>query len=311
MLINKILNIKYPIFQGAMANIADAQFAADVANAGGLGVIATGSMTPDKAREEILKCFSLTDKPFGVNLMLMNPYSAQIVDVLCELKPAIVTTGAGNPRQNMAKLYEAGIKVFPIVPTGALARRMELYGADGIIAEGTEAGGHVGEMTTMTLIPQVVDAVNLPVIAAGGIADSRGVVAAIALGALGVQVGTSLLASTECPIHENYKLAVVKAKDSDTIVTGRSVKAPVRCFKNAMTQHYVKLEEEKASKEELEKLTMGSLRKAVVEGDSKNGSLMMGQIAGLVKEIKPLKEIFEDMVSGTTPLLDELYENFR
>jgi enoyl-[acyl-carrier protein] reductase II len=163
----------------------------------------------------------------------------------------------------------------------------------------------------MTLIPQVVDAVNLPVIAAGGIADSRGVVAAIALGALGVQVGTSLLASTECPIHENYKLAVVKAKDSDTIVTGRSVKAPVRCFKNAMTQHYVKLEEEKASKEELEKLTMGSLRKAVVEGDSKNGSLMMGQIAGLVKEIKPLKEIFEDMVFGTTPLLDKLYENFR
>lgn len=310
MLIDKQLNLKYPIFQGAMANITNGQFAASVANAGALGVIATGSMTPDMAREEILKCFALTDQPFGVNLMLMNPYSAEIVDLLCKLKPAIVTTGAGNPSQYMARLKEAGIKIFPIVPTVALARRMEQYGADGIIAEGTEAGGHVGDQTTMALIPQVVDAVNIPVIAAGGIADARGYMAAISLGASGIQLGTSLLASLECPVHQNYKEALLKAKDTDTIVTGRSVKAPVRCYKNKMTTQYVKLESEKASRELLEELTLGSLRKAVVEGDVINGSLMMGQIAGLIKEVLPLSEIFEN-ITNTASLLEVLNETLR
>ncbi len=309
--INHLLNIKYPIFQGAMANIATAEFAAAVAEAGGFGVIATGSMTAEMAREEILKCKKLTDKPFGVNIMLMNPHTASIVDIICELKPALVTTGAGNPAIYMPRLKAAGIKVFPIVPTVALALRMQQYGADGIIAEGTEAGGHVGELTTLALIPQVVDAVDIPVIAAGGIADSRGYVAAFALGAKGVQLGTTLLASTECPIHENYKLAVVKAKDTDTIVTGRSSKAPVRSYKNSMTQLYSKLEQENVSREDLEKLTLGSLRKAVIDGDTQNGSLMMGQIAGLVKEIKPLRQIFLEMVTGAKPLLEKLNDEHQ
>ena len=297
MLLNQILNIKYPIIQGAMAHIATAEFAAAVSNCGALGVVGTGAMDAQMAEDAIVKCKTLTDKPFAVNIMLMNPHSEAIVDVIVKHRPVAVTTGAGNPGPYISKLKEVGIKVIPIVPTVALARRVEAAGADMIIVEGTEAGGHVGELTTMTLVPQVVDAVKVPVIAAGGIADGRGVNAAFVLGASGIQVGTILLASDECPCHENYKLAVIKAKDSDTIVTGRSVSAPVRILKNAMSNEYIRLEKAGADRDSLEHLTLGSLRRAVFDGDVKNGSLMVGQIAGMIKEIKPLERIFEDLMS--------------
>lgn len=296
MLLNEILKIKYPIVQGAMANIATADFAAAVSNAGALGVIATGAMNPQQVADAVVRCRSLTDKPFGVNVMMMNHHSPEIFEVLCQLKPAVVTTGAGNPGPYMAKLKEAGIFVIPVVPTVSLAIRMQQAGADMVIVEGTEAGGHVGEMTTMALVPQAVDSLNIPVIAAGGIGDGRGFASALMLGAIGVQMGTLLLASEECPIHENYKNAVLKAKDSDTVVTGRSVSAPVRIMRNPMSQEYLRLEKEGATKDELEKLTLGSLRKAVFDGDVKNGSVMMGQIAGMIKEVKPLKKIFEDII---------------
>jgi len=296
MMLNEILGIKYSIIQGAMANIATAQFAADVSNAGALGVVGTGAWNPDQTRAAILECRTLTNQPFAVNVMLMNPHSDAIMDVICELKPKMVTTGAGNPGKYIERLKANGILVCPIVPTVALAKRMEQAGADMLIVEGTEAGGHVGELTTLALVPQVVDAVHIPVIAAGGIADGRGFNAAISLGSIGVQVGTCLLVAEECPVHINYKQAIIESKDTDTVVTGRSVSAPVRIKKNAMSQKYIKLEKEGADREELEKLTLGSLRKAVFEGDMENGSVMMGQIAGMVKDIKPLKTIFEEMM---------------
>lgn len=314
MLLNEMFNIKYPVIQGAMAHIATAEFAAAVSNAGAIGILATGSMTPELARAQILKTFELTDKPFGVNIMLMNPHSDEIVKIICELKPALVTTGAGNPGKYIQALKDAGIKVFPIVPTSSLAIRMERAGADGIIAEGTEAGGHVGEIASMALIPQVVDAVSIPVIAAGGIGDGRGFLAALSLGAVGVQIATSLLPSLECPIHQNYKDAIIKSKDSDTVVTGRFVGAPVRILRNAMSQQYIKLENEGANLEQLEHLTMGSLSKAVYQGDTKNGSVMMGQIAGLSKQIRPLKDIIEDIVNGSHRELErvnQIYENWK
>lgn len=298
-MLNKMLNIKYPIIQGAMANIATATFAACVSNCGGLGIIATGSMDANQTREEIKKCKELTDKPFGVNVMLMNPYASEIVDVICEEKVAVVTTGAGNPGPYMEKFKNAGIKVFPVVPSVGLAKRMERAGADAIIVEGGESGGHVGEMTTMALLPQVVDAVSIPVIGAGGIGDGRGILAALSLGACGVQVGTCLLVADECPIHDNYKQSVIKAKDTDTVVTGRSLNTPVRILKNQMSREYLKLEQHLESREELEKLTLGALRKAVTEGDMKMGSVMMGQIAGMVKETKPMQEILDDLMSST------------
>lgn len=306
MLINEILKIKYPIVQGAMANIATAEFAAAVSNAGALGVIATGAMNPQQVEDAVARCRSLTDKPFGVNVMMMNHHSPEIFEVLTRLKPAVVTTGAGNPGPYMAKLKEAGIFVIPVVPTVSLAIRMQQAGADMVIVEGTEAGGHVGEMTTMALVPQAVDSLNIPVIAAGGIGDGRGFASALMLGAIGVQMGTLLLASEECPIHENYKNAVLKAKDSDTVVTGRSVSAPVRIMRNPMSQEYIRLEKEGATKDELEKLTLGSLRKAVFDGDVKNGSVMMGQIAGMIKEVKPLKQIFEDIILDAKQQLPKL-----
>lgn len=306
MLLNEILKIKYPIVQGAMANIATAEFAAAVSNAGALGVIATGAMNPQQVADAVVRCRSLTDKPFGVNVMMMNHHSPEIFEVLCQLKPAVVTTGAGNPGPYMAKLKEAGIFVIPVVPTVSLAIRMQQAGADMVIVEGTEAGGHVGEMTTMALVPQAVDSLNIPVIAAGGIGDGRGFASALMLGAIGVQMGTLLLASEECPIHENYKNAVLKAKDSDTVVTGRSVSAPVRIMRNPMSQEYLRLEKEGATKDELEKLTLGSLRKAVFDGDVKNGSVMMGQIAGMIKEVKPLKQIFEDIILDAKQQLPKL-----
>lgn len=311
MLLNEKLGIEFPIVQGAMANIATAEFAAAVSNQGGLGIIGTGAMKPEQVRESIEKCRSLTTKPFGVNIMLMNPFSDDIFEVIYELKPAVVTTGAGNPGKYMAKLKELGIMIIPIIPTVALAIRMERAGADMVIAEGTEAGGHVGELTTMALVPQVVDALNIPVIAAGGIADGRGFNAALSLGAIGVQLGTVLLASEECPIHENYRQAIIDSKDTDTVVTGRSLGAPVRIKKNRMSNEYLKLEKEGANREDFERLTLGSLRRAVFEGDIETGSVMMGQIAGLVKEKTTLRQIFETMTSDALVQLKTLEKKLQ
>lgn len=296
MLIHELLGIKYPIFQGAMANIATPEFAACMSNCGGLGIIATGAMDETMTRAAIRTCKRLTDKPFGVNVMLMNPHTDAIMKVIVEEKVAVVTTGAGNPGPYIPALKESGCKVFPVVASVALARRLEKSGVDGIIAEGGESGGHVGETTTMALVPQIVDAIDLPVIAAGGIASGRQFNAALSLGAQGVQVGTMLLVAEECPIHENYKKAVIKAKDNDSVVTGRSMGAPVRILKNQMSLQYLKLEQQAGSREELEKLTLGGLRRAVFDGDMKNGSVMIGQIAGMIKEIKPMKQIIEDML---------------
>lgn len=296
MKINQLLNIQYPIMQGAMANIATGEFAAAVSNAGGLGIIAGGGMTTETLKEHIETAKKLTDKPFAVNLMLMNPYSDEMAQLVIDMKVPVVTTGAGNPGKYIPKWKEAGIIVIPVIPSVALAKRMERAGADAVVAEGTEAGGHIGEITTMALLPQVVNAVNIPVIAAGGVASGEQLLAVFAMGASGVQLGTILLASDECPIHQNYKDAVIKAKDTDTTVTGRNSGAPVRVLKNKMTKEYLKREKEGAELEELEKFTLGSLRKAVFEGDVKTGSLMTGQVAGMVNEIKPLKTIFEDLM---------------
>lgn len=294
----EMLGIKYPIIQGGMANIATGEFAASVSNAGGLGLIAGGGMDAETLRENIRKCKSLTDKPFGVNLMLMNPDTPKMADIVVEEGVKIVTTGAGSPGVYMDKWKEAGITVIPVVSSVALAIRMERCGADMVIAEGTESGGHVGEMTTMALVPAVVDKVSIPVIAAGGIADGRGLLCAKALGAVGVQIGTVLLATKECPIHENYKNEVIKAKDNGTVVTGRISGVPVRILKNSMAREYVKKEKEGVPKEELEMYTLGSLRKAVFDGDTKMGSLMAGQISCIVNEERTVKEVLDDMMNG-------------
>lgn len=303
-MIQKLLGIKYPILAGAMANIATPKFVAAVSNAGGLGILATGAMTKEEAREAILECQKLTNKPFGVNVMLMNPAAKDILELLASMKVKVVTTGAGNPGPYVKMLKEAGVIVIPVVPSVALAKRMERAGADALIVEGTEAGGHVSEQTTMALIPQCKDAVSIPIIAAGGIGDGRGLAAALCLGASGVQIGTRLLASTECPIHENYKNAVLEARDTDTVVTGRCLNAPVRILKNEMARSYIELEKNASSREELEKLTLGGLRRAVFDGDMKTGSVMMGQIAGLCHEIKDVKEILEEMVDGAKKALN-------
>ncbi|MGF6375769.1 enoyl-[acyl-carrier protein] reductase II [Clostridiales Family XIII bacterium PM5-7] len=297
MKINQLLNIEFPIVQGGMANIATGEFAAAVSNAGALGTIGAGGMDAETLREHIKTAKSLTDKPFCVNIMMMNPDVENIATVVADEHVAVVTTGAGNPGKYVPLWKDAGIKIFPVVSSVALAKRLASLGVDGLIAEGCEAGGHIGELTTMAILPQVCDAVDIPVIAAGGIAGGRQMKAAEILGASGVQIGTILLASDECPIHENYKEAIVKAKDNDTIVTGRIAGAPVRCLKNPMTREYVKQEKAGAEMMELEKFTLGSLRKAVVDGDVKNGSLMAGQVAGLVKEILPIRTILENMVS--------------
>lgn len=304
--INEILGIKYPLIQGGMANIATGEFAAAVSNAGGLGLIATGGVNAEQLREHIRKCKQLTDKKFGVNLMLMHPQSDEIADILIEEEVKIVTTGAGNPAKYMKKWKEAGIFVMPVVASVALAKLMVREGADAIIAEGTESGGHVGELTTMALVPQVVDAVEVPVIAAGGIANGRQLAAAFALGAAGAQIGTCLLVSEECPIHEEYKKAVIKAKDSDTIVTGRIAGTPVRVLKNQMSREYVKREKQGADKMELEEFTLGSLRRAVYEGDTKQGSLMAGQVAGQLKEIRPIALILEELQEECKQVMEAL-----
>jgi enoyl-[acyl-carrier protein] reductase II len=291
----ELLEIKYPLIQGGMANIATHELAAAVSNAGGLGLIGAGGAPAEWVREEIRKCQALTDKPFGVNIMLMSPHAGEIAKVVMEEGVQVVTTGAGNPGQYVKGWKEAGIKVIPVVPSVALAVRMERLGVDAIVCEGTEAGGHIGELTTMALVPQVVDAVKIPVIAAGGIADRRQVLAAFALGAKGVQVGTVLLATEECPIHINYKNKVVTARDTETVVTGRNTGAPVRVLKNKMSREYIRLSEQGVALEELEKLTLGSLRRAVFEGNIDTGSFMAGQVAGLVKEIRPIKMVLEDL----------------
>ena len=295
-----LLDIEYPIIQGGMANIADHRLASAVSNAGGLGLIGSGGWDVSRVREEIRKTKELTNKPFGVNIMLMSPHAEAISDLVIEENIKVVTTGAGSPAIYMKKWKEAGIIVIPVVPSVAFAKRLERSGADALIVEGTEAGGHIGETSTMVLIPQVVDAVNIPVIAAGGIADSRGLDAAFILGAKGVQIGTVLLASHECPIHENYKNKIVNAKDTETVVTGRQTGAPVRVLKNKMAKEYLNLSKYgDASLEELEKLTLGSLRKAVYDGDLDGGSFMAGQSAGLVKEIRSCKEILKDIFENS------------
>jgi enoyl-[acyl-carrier protein] reductase II len=302
--LNEILGTEFPIIQGGMANIATGEFAAACSNAGALGVIATGGMLKaDLLREQIHICKSLTDKPFGVNLMLMNPCVDEMAQMLIDEGVRVVTTGAGNPGKYIAAWKEAGITVIPVVAASILAIRLARAGVDAIIAEGTESGGHVGEMTTMALVPQVIDAVDVPVIAAGGIADGRQAAAAFALGACGIQVGTCLLASRECPIHDNYKQAILKAKDSDTTVTGRSIGGPVRVLKNKMAREYLALEKRGASLEELEHVTLGGLRRAVFDGDMERGSVMTGQVAGMLHEIRPVRQIFEELYNGGKSVL--------
>ena len=307
--LNEILGTEFPIIQGGMANIATGEFAAACSNAGALGLIAAGGLHSDEElREQIRICKSLTDKPFGVNLMLMNPAMDAFAAVVAEEGVPVVTTGAGNPGKYVPAWKAAGIKVIPVVAATVLAKRLAKLGVDAFIAEGTESGGHVGEMTTMALVPQVVDAVDVPVIAAGGIADGRQMAAALSLGACGVQVGTCLLTSEECPIHPNYKQALLDAKDSDTTVTGRSAGAPVRVLKNKMARQYLILEKQGASQEALEKMTLGSLRRAVIQGDTVNGSLMSGQVAGMLTEIKPLRQIFEELITGARSVMKENQE---
>ena len=300
----ELLNIQYPIFQGGMAWIADASLAAAVSNAGGLGIIAAMNANADWLREEIHKARQLTDKAFGVNIMLMSPFADEVSDLVIEEKIPVVVTGAGNPGKYMKKWVAAGIKVIPVVASTAMAKLVERSGAFAVIAEGGESGGHIGELTTMTLVPQVCDAVNIPVLAAGGIADGRGIAAALMLGACGVQCGTRFLVAEECTVHQNYKNKILKAKDIDTIATGKRLGHPVRCLKNPFTRDLFKQEyNPNISNEELEKMGAGALRKAAKEGDEKNGSFMAGQCAAMVHKEQPAKEMIEEMFAEAEQIL--------
>ena len=302
--ITELLGIEYPIFQGGMAWIAESTLAAAVSNAGGLGIIAGGSAPIDYLRDQIRRCKSLTDKPFGVNIMLMSPNAEELAQLVIDEKVPVVTTGAGNPGKFMAAWKEAGVKVVPVVPSVALAVRMERAGADAVIAEGTESGGHIGENTTMCLVPQVVDAVSIPVIAAGGSADGRGVAASFMLGAQGVQVGTRFLAADECQIHPTYKELVVKAKDTDSVVTGRYTGHPCRNVRTKFAKKLASGEKDGSlTPDEFEQLTLGSLRKAVQDGNLEEGSFLCGAIAGMIKEVKPAKAIIEEMFAQADKLL--------
>ena len=309
--ITELLHIEYPIFQGGMAWVAEHTLAVAVSNAGGLGIIASGGAPCEYIREEVHKAKQFTDKPFGVNVMLMNPEAEAIAKMLVEEQVSVVTTGAGNPEKYFPMWKEAGIKIIPVVASVGLARRMAKYGADALIAEGCESGGHIGEQTTMSLVPQVVQAVDIPVLAAGGIGDGRGVAAAFMLGAEGVQVGTRFLLADETRIHENYKEKVAKAKDIDTQVTGRSTGHPVRLLRNPMTRKYLKLEAEGASAETLELLTLGSLRRAVVDGDLEEGSFMAGQIAGLINKRQTCREIIEEMMDEALTVMLAKADRFK
>ena len=302
--ITELLGIEYPIIQGGMAWVAEHRLAAAVSNAGGLGIIGAASAPPEIVRAEIRKCKELTDKPFGVNVMLLNPNAEEVAKVVVEEGIKVVTTGAGNPSKYMAMWKEAGVKVIPVVASVALAKLMERGGADAVVAEGMESGGHIGFTTTMTLVPQVVDAVSIPVIAAGGIADGRGMAAALMLGAEAVQMGTRFVVAEESIVHENYKKKVIKASDIDSEITGASTGHPVRCLRNKMTRQYLELEKSGADFMELEKLTLGSLRNAVMDGDVVNGTVMAGQIAGLIKEEKSCKEILEEIITEAKAVVD-------
>lgn len=301
--ITKLLGIEYPIIQGGMAWVAEHKLAAAVSNAGGLGLIGAASAPAEIVREEIRKCKVLTDKPFGVNVMLLNPNAEEVAKVIVEEGVKVVTTGAGNPAKYMEMWKSAGVKVIPVVASVAMAVLMERAGADAVVAEGMESGGHIGSTTTMALVPQVVDAVTIPVIAAGGIADGRGLAAAMMLGASAVQMGTRFVAAKESIVHSNYKEKLIKAKDIDSTVTGTTTGHPVRCIRNKMTKEYLKLEKEGADFMELEKLTLGSLRKAVMEGDVVNGTLMAGQIAGLIKEELSCEEIIRQIMEQAESLM--------
>ena len=304
--IDQSLGLEFPIFQGGMAWVADASLAAGVSNAGGLGIIAAMNSNGEQLREEIQKCKKMTDKIFGVNIMLMSPFADEVADVVIEEGIKVVTTGAGNPGKYMPKWKEAGIKVIPVVPSVALARKMEKDGAFAVIAEGGESGGHVGEITTMALVPQVVDAVSIPVIAAGGIADGRQIAAAFMLGAVGVQVGTRFLVAEECTISQEYKNKALKARDIDTVVTGKRLGHPVRSLKNTFTREYAKAEYDKSSvsDEELEKMGAGVLRMAARGGDVSHGCVLAGQVAGMIKKEQPAREIIEEMFTQAEEVLN-------
>ena len=301
--ITELLGIEYPIIQGGMAWVAEYNLAAAVSNAGGFGIIGAASAPPEIVREQIRKCKELTDKPFGVNVMLMNPNAEEVAKIVIEEGVKAVTTGAGNPAKYIPMWKEAGVKVMPVVASVAMAVMMERAGVDAVVAEGMESGGHIGQTTTMALLPQVVDAVSIPVIGAGGIGDGRGVAAAFMLGAEAVQMGTRFLVATEAITHENYKNKVIAAKDIDSEVTGLSTGHPVRLLRNKMTREYLRLEKEGASFEELEQMTVGSLRNAVVDGDVITGSVMAGQIAGMIKKKQTCKEIIDELMAETTTIL--------
>lgn len=301
--ITELLGIEHPIIQGGMAWVAEYHLAAAVSSAGGLGIIGAASAPPEIVREQIRELKKLTNRPFGVNVMLMNPNAAEVAKVVVEEGVPVVTTGAGNPGRFLPMWKEAGVRVIPVIASAAMAKLMERAGADAVVAEGMESGGHIGELTTMALVPQAVDAVQIPVIAAGGIADARGFAAAFMLGAEAVQMGTRFVTAAESIAHPNYKERIVKAKDIDSEVTGRSTGHPIRVLRNQMSRDYLKMEKEGASFEELETLTLGSLRKAVMDGDVKGGSLMAGQIAGLVRQENTCKEIIDEIMEQAEKLM--------
>jgi enoyl-[acyl-carrier protein] reductase II len=306
--LTEMLEIEYPIIQGGMAWISDAELAAAVSNAGGLGVIAGGNAERHIVEAQVDKIKTLTDRPYALNVMLLSPFADDIIELAIDKKVPIVITGAGSPGKYVERLKEAGIKIMPVVPSVALARRMESLGVDALIAEGTEAGGHIGELTTMALVPQVVDAVKIPVVAAGGIADGRGAAAAFMLGACGIQVGTRFLVAEECNVHKNYKEMVLDAKDTSAVVSGRPTGHPVRILKNKLYRQYCDLEKKGASVEELEALGAGSLRKAVVEGDVVYGSVMAGQVAGLITKEQPAKEIVKEIFDECESIIAKQFE---
>ena len=301
--ITKLLGIRYPVIQGGMAWVAEHNLAAAVSNAGGLGIIGAASAPPEIVRQEIRKCKELTDKPFGVNVMLLNPNAEEVAKIVVEEGVRVVTTGAGNPSKYMELWKNAGVKVIPVVASVAMAKLMERAGADAVVAEGMESGGHIGSATTMTLVPQVADAVQIPVIAAGGIGDGRGLAAALLLGAAAVQMGTRFVVASESIVHDNYKQKIIKAKDIDSEITGASTGHPIRSLRNKMTREYLKLEHSGADFMELEKLTLGSLRKAVMDGDVEYGTVMAGQIAGMVSKVQPCKDMIEEIVQEADRLL--------
>lgn len=311
MRINEMLGIKYPIIQGAMTLITDGKFASTVSNAGGLGIIASGEWDKNRVREEIHIARSLTDKPFGVNLYMMSPYVEDIVDLIIEEKIPVVTTGAHSPEKYIKRFKEAGCKVFPVVASVTMAKRIERFGIDGVIAEGMESGGHVGEATTMSLLPQMVKVLKVPIIAAGGIASGSQMTAALAMGASGIQIGTILLASEECDVHENYKKAILKAHDNDTTVILKNTGAPVRVLKKRLARKYLEMERNNSIDEEALKDSFDALFRGIFQGDLENGSMPLGQIAGLIDEIKPVKEILDDIIRESVIAYDSLSDNIN